>query len=304
LAGGDAHIFTLHRIVPNPHYNTEITPAQLESILYYCVKNNYQIVTIPQLLEMVQRGVNLNKVVAFTFDDGYQSVYKVAYPIFKKYHAPFTLLLYVKAIEEKVPGYLTWKQIKELQKNGIAIGIHSYTHPVIPHLSPARIQQDMWKAKEVMAKHLPQFFQIFAYPYDYSTDWSDRIIAPYFPVILHGSFTPINKYSPPTKWGRYEYDGNFPYFLWVLKENYLPVRLSRFQNKTNKKWYWKGQIVGKFKPPKVKVRIQKGVRRPIILFNRWVKVDENGTFYLPFSRPLRGSIVVVKYRNYYWRERF
>jgi peptidoglycan/xylan/chitin deacetylase (PgdA/CDA1 family) len=255
-------------------------------------------------MEMVKKGVNLNKVVAFTFDDGYQSVYKVAYPIFKRYRVPFTLLLYVKAIENRVPGYLTWEEIRELQRNGIAVGVHSYAHPVIPRLTPAQIEWDIWKAKKIMAEHLPQFFQIFAYPYDYSTDWSDKVLAPYFSIILHGSFTPINLYTPLQKWGRYEYDGNFSYFQWVLGEQYLPVELTSTYLPTLRRWKIVGYIRGKFRPPQVKVRIQMGVRRPIILFNRWVKVDQNGSFQIPFWRSLRGTIVVVKYRNYYWRERF
>ncbi|MEO1942588.1 MAG: polysaccharide deacetylase family protein [Campylobacterales bacterium] len=303
IGNGDAHIFTLHRIVENPSHPEEITPAQLEQLLSYCRDNNYTLVTVPELIYRLREGKSVDRWVAFTFDDGYQSVYTKALPIFKKYHGRFTLFLYLEGVKNHYTPYLNWGQIRELQREGVAIGIHSYRHFPIPLMDEKGIVADTLRAKKVLGAHLPQFFQIYAYPYDLSNLRTDQILKNYFVAILNGNYTPVNRYTSLSSLGRYECVGNLRRFKWILAERYLPVTLSRWETPDRRVWLV-GKIEGEFRPPYVQCRIQKGIQEPIILLKKRVKVNRNGEFWIHFPRKLKGLIVVIKYRNYIWRANF
>jgi len=68
------------------------------------------------------------RAVVITIDDGYRSVYTGAWPILRQYGYPFTVFLYVEAVEKKYREFLSWKKSKrcgrrELIFRAIAIAI-------------------------------------------------------------------------------------------------------------------------------------------------------------------------------------
>ena len=65
--------------------------------------------------------------VLFTFDDGGVSFYTKAAPILEKYG--FKGLFFISTGYIGTPGFLSTKQIKELEKRGHIIGSHSHSHP-------------------------------------------------------------------------------------------------------------------------------------------------------------------------------
>lgn len=68
------------------------------------------------------------KNVMITIDDGWRSVYIVAYPILKEYEFPFVLGLY-KDFVGKGELALDKEMINEMLQNGMEISSHSVTHP-------------------------------------------------------------------------------------------------------------------------------------------------------------------------------
>lgn len=67
--------------------------------------------------------------VSLSFDDGYEVVYQYALPLFKKYGITGTAYITTGAVGQ--PGFMTWDQIRELEKEGWEIQAHSVTHPIM-----------------------------------------------------------------------------------------------------------------------------------------------------------------------------
>lgn len=67
----------------------------------YLSRNNFEIVSLNDLSEMITYGTLPKKAAVITFDDGYKDNYEVAFPILKKYNAPATIFLATGPVEEK-----------------------------------------------------------------------------------------------------------------------------------------------------------------------------------------------------------
>jgi|GEM_PF-3349296 len=70
--------------------------------------------------------------VSLSFDDGYEVVYQYALPLFKKYGLVGTAYITTGAVGQ--PGFMTWDQIRELEKEGWEIQAHSVTHPIMEEI--------------------------------------------------------------------------------------------------------------------------------------------------------------------------
>lgn len=111
----------------------------------------------PVVAQTTKRGY-----VSFTFDDGYASTHKQAFPILQKYNVRGTA--YVTKSNTGDTGYMTWNQIKALQTAGWEIGSHSLTHREIPTLADNAVQQEIAGSKTFLeGKGLT--INTFAFPY-------------------------------------------------------------------------------------------------------------------------------------------
>ena len=81
--------------------------------------------------------------VVITIDDAYSSVYKYAWPIFKKYNLPFTLFVSTDVIDNKTPGYMNWEQIRTLRDHGVTIGSQTKSHPHMFKLTREKIIEEL-----------------------------------------------------------------------------------------------------------------------------------------------------------------
>jgi len=68
------------------------------------LKKNFKIVSLENLVKtLFHSPKQAEGMLAVTFDDGYQNVYRVAWPILKKYNIPFTVFLTTDFIEKQKP---------------------------------------------------------------------------------------------------------------------------------------------------------------------------------------------------------
>ena len=90
-------------------------------------ENDYRVISISQLLECIKNNFFPEKPAVITIDDGFKSVYNLAFPILKEYGFPATLYLYTDFIDNG-PNQLSWLEVKEMIDMGIEIGSHSLSH--------------------------------------------------------------------------------------------------------------------------------------------------------------------------------
>ena len=75
-----------------------------------------------------------NGLVVLTFDDAVQSHFQIARPLLKEYGFPATL--FVSTDQVGGGDFLDWKELRELQGEGVEIGNHSASHAYLLDRNP------------------------------------------------------------------------------------------------------------------------------------------------------------------------
>ena len=194
LLWADGHIFLYHRFNDFRYLYTNTSTKELIKNFEYLKNNGYKVVNSKTLLKMAKEGKNIDKYVSFHIDDSFKSFYQNGFPIFKKYHYPFTLFVYVKATNEHYGDFMTWEMIKEIKKYG-DIEFHSYVHPHLTTLSNKEIKDDTKKGLEIFKKHMGYIPNSYAYPYGEYDKRVKDILSKEFKYIYNQNEGGINKYT-------------------------------------------------------------------------------------------------------------
>ena len=85
------------------------------------------------------------KKILITIDDAFSSFYEKAWPFLKKNKIPFILFVSTEPVGKN--GYMTWNQIKEVEKEKFAyIGNHSHSHEYLLDLNFQDFKKDINKS--------------------------------------------------------------------------------------------------------------------------------------------------------------
>jgi len=153
--------------------------------MQYLKENGFRTIDLDEFLQILSgQTAATGKEVLVTIDDGYRSIYEVAWPVFKKYHVPFVVFLSTQPVERGYASMMTWRQIEEMRAAGVVFGNHSHTHPHMgfPHSNEskeayrARIRGDIEKARAVLKDHGISN-RIFAYPYGEYNDTAKSVLS-------------------------------------------------------------------------------------------------------------------------------
>ena len=145
---------------------------QLASLIDAIRNSGHRIVALRKLLDEPEEA----KRIAFTFDDGMQSLWQNALPVLRDGDIPATLFLTTARLggDNRWPGLppgaptmpmLTWSQVGELHDSGWSIEAHSANHPDLRSLSDAAIDEEMESGNAAIEEELGTRPEIFAYPY-------------------------------------------------------------------------------------------------------------------------------------------
>jgi peptidoglycan/xylan/chitin deacetylase (PgdA/CDA1 family) len=110
--------------------------------------------------------------VVITFDDGYRSVYEVAFPVLQAHAIPATVFLTTgsAAASERLPSLegrtmLSWEEIREMERHGIDFGAHTCTHPDLTRSSLERLNAEVRDSKDIVEQGIGRSVACFAYPF-------------------------------------------------------------------------------------------------------------------------------------------
>lgn len=168
-------IFVYHDIVDDKskvQFDYMQTTAETFERQIIGLKNmGYDFITYDDLQKYANNEKKIKKrSCVVTFDDGYEGVYKNAYPIAKKYDVPITIFVITDNME--TAGVLTWQQAREMQDSGIVtIASHSTNHPEFTELSAEKAVTDVNTSYSIIEEEIgKQNTKIFTYPYGLHTD--------------------------------------------------------------------------------------------------------------------------------------
>jgi biofilm PGA synthesis lipoprotein PgaB len=132
----EAAVLLYHQIAPAPGGPYSITPQLFREHLDALLKNGYHVISTDELTGFLEGKAPLpEKAVAITFDDGYRSFYRYAYPELKSRGLPATDFIITSWTGKKIGGleYLTWNEMREMQTNGMSFYAHTdHSHNAAP----------------------------------------------------------------------------------------------------------------------------------------------------------------------------
>ena len=100
--------------------------------------------------------------IVLTFDDGEENNFFVAYPILAQNGFPAYFFVTANRVGED--GYMTWQQLKAMQKEEMIIGSHGLNHIILTDLSDAELNRELLDSKVMIEDNLNSKVKDFAVP--------------------------------------------------------------------------------------------------------------------------------------------
>lgn len=140
--------------------------------LKFIRKQALSVVSLRELLDMS----GPSNAVAITFDDGFESVYRLALPRLIAEGFPATIFAVTGFVGltnawdrglKRVPEMplMTWDELGMATEHGIDIGSHTHRHRDLTRLAPSEIEEEMLESGAEIAARLGVTASSFAYPY-------------------------------------------------------------------------------------------------------------------------------------------
>ncbi len=152
-----------------------VTPAAFEEQLRYLRDHGFTSITLDDWSQHVVHGGSIPQgAVLITFDDGYRDFQENAWPLLERYG--FSALVFLVAgriggtnawdaeYGESVP-LLDWRQIRELQREGVSFGSHTASHAWLPDLSWRQAARELRRSRRVLEQGLGAPVPAIAYPW-------------------------------------------------------------------------------------------------------------------------------------------
>lgn len=170
-------VLCYHQIHARAPTEMVTTPKRFSEQLDFLQKNGYHTITLSQAQDFLAGKLSPRKVarpVLLTFDDGYDGVYRYAFPELKRRKMKAVTFLVVSQVGQLKPTpHLTRDQVKEMAQSGVfEFGSHTYDlHVPIPErraegrTSAFAIRQDLVRSRQVLQGWLGRPVRSLAWPY-------------------------------------------------------------------------------------------------------------------------------------------
>ncbi|MDQ2683506.1 MAG: polysaccharide deacetylase family protein, partial [Chloroflexota bacterium] len=173
-----ARVLCYHRVTdtPNPALaEWAVTPRQLEEHMQFLARKRYTAVTCSELIRRFKTGEATARLVAITFDDGYEDTVTAAAPILVR--AGFVATVF--AVTDRIGKTAEWdaafggemaplataEQLNSLAAVGWEIGHHTATHPDLTSVADAQLSVEMGESWHALQRSISAPVTTFAYPY-------------------------------------------------------------------------------------------------------------------------------------------
>ena len=183
-------ILTFHTLDDLPSV-TSFPPKLFRLGLTMLHEHGYRTISLLEAADCLRMKKSFpEKSFVMTFDDGYETVYKVAFPIMQNYGMSATIFLTVgekgnQKTDERLPSLegrsmLNWYEIQEMKRWGIEFGAHTLTHPDLTRLPQDRMETEICDSKKIIENILGTPIFCFAYPYGRYNDSVLKLVQQYF----------------------------------------------------------------------------------------------------------------------------
>lgn len=144
----------------------------------YCrfFRRHFRVTSLRDLVERLESGRPVNRQLAITFDDGYRDNFDNAAPVLERLGLPATFFVVTQWMSTDVVApwdqgsrtahpWMTWEQVRLLQRRGFDIGAHTRTHVDLGRVDEAEAREEIFGARRDLQERLGRSVDLFAYPY-------------------------------------------------------------------------------------------------------------------------------------------
>lgn len=126
-----AAVLMYHDITEQPRAGkSEMTSTLFKEQMELLKADGFHIISLNEYADFILNDGSVpDNAVLITFDDGYESFYKDAFPILKEYGYPAVNFIIVSTVGDaslKGEPKMTWDQMREMQKSGMDFYSHTY----------------------------------------------------------------------------------------------------------------------------------------------------------------------------------
>jgi peptidoglycan/xylan/chitin deacetylase (PgdA/CDA1 family) len=163
-------ILTYHRIGPEPRGPAitdalTVPTADFAAQMHWLRYAGFTAVTQLQLLNALEYRAPLpRRPIVITFDDGYRDVLWNAAPILHRLRMPATAYVITARISGADPSFLTWRELRQLERYGVAIGSHTEHHVELTHVPPDLAFAELVGSRQVLERRLGRPVRWLSYP--------------------------------------------------------------------------------------------------------------------------------------------
>jgi peptidoglycan/xylan/chitin deacetylase (PgdA/CDA1 family) len=152
------------------YFETNTSPKTFAVHMQYLRDYGYTTATLSQAAGYISGVIALEKPVVITFDDGFKDFCTRALPVLCQHS--FTATMFVVSEFAGAEGTsfadnqcMTWQEVREIQSEGIEIGSHTASHPVLHGLSRQRLVAEISKSKAAIEDNIGRTVTSFSYPF-------------------------------------------------------------------------------------------------------------------------------------------
>ncbi len=127
----------------------------------------YNVMPLPKIVNALKSHDILPKdSIGITFDGGHKSIMTQAVPLLLKNNMPFTIFIAPSQLDQNLPDYMGWADIKRLSRNKlVTIGMHPADYKRLTGVAPSEIAREVNSAKARFREQLGIEPALFAYPF-------------------------------------------------------------------------------------------------------------------------------------------
>lgn len=183
--GETVHVLTYHRFGDDPYDPFCVRVEDFECQMRLLAESG-RAISLAALLEFLDGGRTIPAGAALvTIDDGCPSSFHAAMPILRRFDLPAVVFVPAGEIlpddrspeprrRERPIDRITVGQLLEMQREGITIGSHAWTHHSLGSMSDADARIQLARSKGELERLTGQPVLSFAYPFGTRADFDER----------------------------------------------------------------------------------------------------------------------------------
>ncbi len=149
--------------VAEEEYEYAVPVAEFREQLDYLQAEGYHTITLLEYMKAKKGKFTLpEKPVVLTFDDGYEDNYTTLLPLLEERGMKAVVFMVTNDIGR--PGYLTWDQLRDMEKRGIELGSHTANHQPLTTLDAQMRTDELKLSKLLMEWNGLKTVFAFSYP--------------------------------------------------------------------------------------------------------------------------------------------